>query len=78
MITRAPGETPGWVWAVFLAVVLTVLIVGVVLPFVRGFKKRIAELRLEDRKAAVRKWCLERGFKPREDDLDAVVRRKKR
>jgi hypothetical protein len=73
VITYAESETPGWVWMLFIAAVVVIVVTKLVVPFVRAFMKRVEELRLEDRKEAVRKFCRERGFEPNENDLHAVV-----
>lgn len=73
MITHGESETPGWVWMLFIAAVVAIVVTKLVVPFVRAFVKRVEEIRIEERKEAVRKFCRERGFEPNEDDLHAVV-----
>lgn len=77
MIHDPPDTDSPVVSFAYLAFVLIVVIIAVGVPFVRAFRKRWRELRLEERKEAVREFCRERGFEPNEADLEAVLRRRR-
>jgi len=61
----------------YLAFVLIVLVIAVGVPFVRSFRKRCRELRQEEHKEAIRKFCRDRGFEPIEEHLDMALKVKK-